>query len=501
MSLFPLRSARVSVHDLLEDEFRSLHNDSACGIWVGERPNNTMVVGAAYTGCYVRQKDEEYVMTLLLKETVDGAPQQYKMEKTCLSLSAMDAPSPDVCSAVGQADKVACAGPSVPQDACEGMGCCYSARDASMPCFFGNKLTTQCTIENNMVIAMSKDLTRPSTNLDSVHVIGVDSSSCAGFSLSKSDSFAVFKFPFSCGGHFQTLGDPVTYENTIEATRGIETWQGSSITRDSTLQVTVRCRYIQTGVVPLQLSVSTLPPPLPVTTTGPLLLEMRIAQDAGYTSYYSTGDYPVVKVLRDPIYLEVHILHRTDPNLVLVLNDCWATSSAEPTLIPQWPILMDRCPFYMDSYLSRLVSVGAPSQAVPIPNHYKRFLVNTFTFVDANSQLSLADLVYFHCSASVCVPSNLDDCKASCGQRKKRMAEPHEVQTLKMAIVSSEGPVALLYEGEVLKLEGSHQPWSSSLDLARALATAGTVASVAVTIVGIWLHRKRHSCNIKAAVV
>ena len=64
--------------------------------------------------------------------------------------------------------------------------------------------------------------------------------------------------------------------------------------------------------------------------------------DFDYASYYTDAQYPVVKVLRDPVYLEVRIIGRTDPNLVLVLNDCWATNSADPMPLPQWPILFDR---------------------------------------------------------------------------------------------------------------------------------------------------------------
>ncbi|XP_077327680.1 zona pellucida sperm-binding protein 4-like [Lithobates pipiens] len=264
-----------------QDEFQHLENDSACGLWVGQKPNNTMVVGAAYDGCYVREVDEEYMMVLLLEENGnDTVEQQHKMEKKCpIQNEVMDAPSPGICSAVSQADKLACAETPVTRDICEAMGCCYSPNDATMPCFFGNKLTTQCSLDNSMVIAVSKDLTKPSLLLNSVHVIGLDKSSCSQLSVATSDSFAVFRFPLSCANAYEVPGSPMTYEMTIEAVRGIQTWQGSSITRDSTMRVTVRCSYIQTGTIPLVVTVNTLPPPLPVSTSGPLELEMRIAQE------------------------------------------------------------------------------------------------------------------------------------------------------------------------------------------------------------------------------
>ncbi|XP_072256615.1 zona pellucida sperm-binding protein 4-like isoform X2 [Pyxicephalus adspersus] len=480
-----------------QDEFQSLNNDSACGLWVGQRPNDTMVIGAAYDGCYVREEDEDYVMVLLLEEIVDGAVEQYKMEKKCPIQNAMDAPSADTCFAVGQEDKLACAGSPVTKDTCEAMGCCYNPNDARMPCFFGNRLTTQCTLDNNMVIAVSKDLSRPSLLLDSVKVIGLDATSCPRLSTAKSNSFAVFIFPLSCSIAHQEPGSPVTYESTIEATRETQTWRGYSITRDSTVRVTVYCSYTQTDTVTLAVTVNTLPTPPPVSTSGPLELEMRISRDLGYASYYTGDEYPVVKVLRDPVYLEVRIIRRTDPNLVLVLNDCWATNSEDPQLFPQWPILLDRCPFIGDNYKTVQIPVGAPSEALPLPNYYKRFFVNTFTFVDTDTQLALGGLVYFHCSASVCVPSAEDSCVAYCGQRRRRMAERQELQALKNT-VTSQGPVAFVFTGdeEMMKLEGTDPSQYSTLDLARAFATAGIVGSVAISVLGLWLRHRRQTCNV-----
>lgn len=60
-----------------------------------------------------------------------------------------------------------------------------------------------------------------------------------------------------------------------------------------------------------------------------------------YTSYYSEADYPVIKVLREPVYVEVRILERTDPNLILVLDHCWATSNPESLSQHQWDLVIN----------------------------------------------------------------------------------------------------------------------------------------------------------------
>lgn len=63
--------------------------------------------------------------------------------------------------------------------------------------------------------------------------------------------------------------------------------------------------------------------------------------DENYSSYYGAGDYPVAKLLRDPIYVEVALRHRTDPALGLLLRQCWATPGPDPGQQPQWALLVN----------------------------------------------------------------------------------------------------------------------------------------------------------------
>ncbi|XP_075455144.1 zona pellucida sperm-binding protein 4-like [Ascaphus truei] len=472
-----------------------LHNNSACGTWVGLKPDGSMVIGAAYDGCYVREKDGAYVMTITLEEVLNGEVQHHRKDLKCPILPAMDSPSPDVCAAIKREDRLSCANPRVAKDLCEGLGCCFSPRDSAMPCYYGNKLTAQCTADNHVLVAIYKDMTTPSLILDSVNLLTVNPASCPELSVSNNNAFIVFRFPLSCGSSFQMDGDKMVYENRFEATKDVVTWQGTSITRDSTMRLTIRCGYARSGIVPLQVEVFTLPPPLPVSTYGPLLLEMRIARDQQYASYFSEGDYPVVKLLREPVYLEVRILQRTDASLVLILHECWATSS-EATQQPQWPILVNRCPFTGDNYLTQLIPAGAASLNVPFPSHYQRFSINTFTFVDERSQLSLGGLVYFHCSASVCVPSTSESCRTNCARRKKRVAEMWVVEEHMENIVTSDGPVDFIAEQDeqTRTMKGDLGACSSPLlDWARGVAAAGGVLAVILVVMALWnCHRNQN---------
>ncbi|XP_073505921.1 zona pellucida sperm-binding protein 4-like isoform X1 [Phyllobates terribilis] len=455
-----------------------------------------MVVGFTFHGCYVREENGNYVVTITLGEVLqNGRFQYHKKDLICPIPLAMDAPSPSDCASVQPVDRLPCANDSISRDLCEGLGCCFSQYDR-LRCYYGKKLTAYCTPENKMVVAISKDLTVPSLILGSVYVTGVDSTSCPEMRVAATASFIGFQLPLSCGGA-KRVAESLIYERTFVATNRVITWQMASITRDSTMRVTVRCSYVHTGVVPLQVEVLTLPPPLPVSTSGPLVLEMRIAKDQQYTSYYTDQEYPIERVLRDPVHTEVRILQRTDPSLVLVLNNCWATNSPVPTNRLQWPILSNSCPFQGDNYLTELVPV-ASSQGMPFPTHYKRFIVNAFTFVDANTQTALSGLVFFHCSASVCVPSATESCSINCARRQKRMADAWGSDDA-LTTVTSDGPIVFNTKLTEMDKWLHEEEGRRSSDVLVAWLQAGAAAFgilLAVYFLGIYLYQRNNKCVV-----
>lgn len=142
--------------------------------------------------------------------------------------------------------------------------------------------------------------------------------------------------------------------------------------------VLFQCRYIGTSVETLVTEVLPVQDPPPVAALGPIEVQLRLANgqcttkgcneckcvsmavsvehfimllsltgnsafivDVAYTSFYMETDYPVTKVLRDPVYVEVQLMGRTDPNLILTLGRCWTTTSSNPHSLPQWDILID----------------------------------------------------------------------------------------------------------------------------------------------------------------
>ncbi|KAL8190876.1 UNVERIFIED_CONTAM: Zona pellucida sperm-binding protein 4 [Gekko kuhli] len=173
-----------------------------------------------------------------------------------------------------------------------------------------------------------------------------------------------------------------------QKTMSLSSTNSHSLLVELLFRLYISCSYSTGDFLPLTVNVFTLPPPPPVTQYGPLNLELRIANDQHYSEYYTNRDYPVVKLLSDPVFLEVRILQRTDSNLVLILHECWATPSTNPLQQPQWPILVNRCPYGGDNYQTHFILVEEAS-GLQFPSHYQRFVVSTFTFVDSTSQQAL----------------------------------------------------------------------------------------------------------------
>ncbi|NXJ80378.1 ZP4 protein, partial [Trogon melanurus] len=458
-----------------EGKAHALQNDSDCGLSVSGTPHGSRKISVSYTGCYVFEwvsdlrgsagtvttpalaaltgvvlpQDGNYLMLIGLEGT-DAAGQRFLREEKLLrcpvDLPALDAPSSSICSAVLGQDRLPCASLPISQGDCEVRGCCYDPRDRVKPCYFGNTVTAHCTPNGQFSIAISRDVTLPPIFLDSVQLASGHNTGCVP--VMKNHAFVVYQFPLSaCGTTFRVTGDQAIYENELVASRGVKNGSLGSVTRDSTFRLHVRCSYSMTGsFIPLSVQVFTLPPLPAVSQPGPLSLELRVAsgkRNGSYTSYYTDNDYPVVKTLRDPVYAEVKILQRTDPDLVLILHHCWATPSINPQQQLQWPVLVDGCPYMGDNYQTQLVPLSL-APGLLFPSHYQRFTLYTFTFVDISSQEMLSGLVYLHCSASVCHRSVQESCTTTCPDRARgKRSAGHPLQD-GASHVSSKGPVIFL---------------------------------------------------------
>ncbi|ETE57079.1 Zona pellucida sperm-binding protein 1, partial [Ophiophagus hannah] len=337
--------------------------------------------------------------------------------------------------------------------ACHQTGCCYDARDQVTPCYYGNTVTVQCLRDGYFILVISRDMLDYPIILESVR-LSYAQADCSP--IRKTESFLVFRFPLTqCGTTVQVTGDKLIYENQLVSGLDILKGPDGSITRDSTLMLHARCIYNATDFLPLQVEVFSPPSPAPIFQVGPLRLELRIATDSSYTSYYS--QYPIVKILRDPVYVEIRILQRDDPSLVLVLHECWATPKLH------------------------------------FPNHYQRFIIYTFTFVDSAPQMVLDGLVYLFCSVSVCHPSDHDSCRVACqmpvASRGHRFLK-EENETESLDLVSTYGAVIFQESIHEKQVEWKNDVISSE-DLTLVLLVVLPIIGISLFIAVLVLWKKR----------
>ncbi|XP_072557035.1 zona pellucida sperm-binding protein 4-like [Paramormyrops kingsleyae] len=346
-------------------------------------------------------------------------------------------------------ERVPCGDPAFGKAACEAINCCFDGQQ----CYYGNAVTVQCTRDGQFVLVVAKDSTVPQLDVASLSLLGGNAAPC--LPVATTNAFAIYTFPVTaCGTVVKLDGDYVVYENRMTSSYEVGVGPLGSITRDSLYELLFQCRYWGAEVASLVAAVNTVPPPLPVAAPGPLRVELRLANGqcftkgcdegaAAYTSYYQDSDYPITKVLRQPLYVEVRILNRTDPNLVLVLENCWAAAGLDPLSLPQWSLLVDGCPYQGDKYQTTLVPVDG-SSGLPFPTHYKRFIVKMFTFVDPASQQLYRGKGFIHCSVAVCRPSATDSCEQRCFRKGRDVAAVRKTTSSHEKAVVSSGEIDLV---------------------------------------------------------
>ncbi|KAL4005918.1 hypothetical protein ACER0C_005631 [Sarotherodon galilaeus] len=348
--------------------------------------------------------------------------------------------------------RVPCGTTGISGAQCESIKCCFDGNQ----CYFGKAVTVQCTRDAQFVVVVAKDVTLPHLDLQTTS-LAAGGPGCSY--VDSNSAFAIYQFPVTaCGTTFMEEPGVIIYENRMTSSYQVGVGPRGSITRDSHFDFLFQCRYIGTDVETVIVEILPLQnPPLPVSAMGPINVIMRLANgrcltkgcnelDVAYTSFYTEADYPVTKVLRDPVYVEVQLLKKTDPMLVLTLGRCWVTTSPFPHTFPQWDILIDGCPYRDDNYLSSLVPVSANS-GLDFPSHYRRFVFKMFTFVgssvkDQKGMDPLHEKLYIHCSTAVCVSGQFVSCEPAC-YRTRRDVEAEDQKTNEPKTVVSSGPLIM----------------------------------------------------------
>ncbi|XP_061896729.1 AT-rich interactive domain-containing protein 1A-like [Entelurus aequoreus] len=352
---------------------------------------------------------------------------------------------PNVCDVAGT-QRVPCGSHDISAAGCEAISCCYDGQR----CYFGKSVTVQCTKDGQFIVVVAKESTVPVIDLETISLIE-DGQGCTH--VDSNSAFVIYQFPVTrCGTVIMEDSGVIVYENRMTSMYEVAMGPLGAITRDTSYNLLFQCRYTGTSVETFIVEVQAIAHPVSVAAPGPLNVELRLAngqchskgcveEHVVYSSFYTEGDYPVTKILRDPVYAEVRLIGRTDPNLVLSLGRCWATTSANPHSVPQWDILIDGCPNRDDRYKTSLVPVGSDS-GLEFLSHYKRFIFQMFTFVDPSSLVPQREHVYIHCSTSVCNAGAGYSCEPMCFRLKRDVGSTPRPSEDSKVVVSS-GPVVM----------------------------------------------------------
>lgn len=61
--------------------------------------------------------------------------------------------------------------------------------------------------------------------------------------------------------------------------------------------------------------------------------------DSTFRSFHKSREHPVLHIVGEPVFVEIFVLKHEAQDLVLLLDDCWATPSADPQDKHRWNLL------------------------------------------------------------------------------------------------------------------------------------------------------------------
>ncbi|XP_063758791.1 LOW QUALITY PROTEIN: uncharacterized protein LOC134877272 [Eleginops maclovinus] len=281
--------------------------------------------------------------------------------------------------------------------------------DLYLACYFP-LTTTECHPNGTMTALAVKVESTP--NLEPSWLTLKDKSCTPEFS---NDHFAYFSFSVdSCGTTRTFFDNYMMYENEIGLSYNSAKGAAYTSPIDPAYRQTISCFYVvnETQTLAFSSKPKTYEPAAEI-GTGQLMVQMRLAQDSYYELFYQADDYPVVKYLRQPLYFELALMQSTDPQLELIVENCWATLYEDRTSLPNWDLILDSCENHDDSYTTIFHLVVSDSRVL-VPSHIKRFSVKMFTFTKDDEVLK--DQIYVHCDAVICDTSSQADgaCRGQC---------------------------------------------------------------------------------------
>ncbi|XP_042291997.1 zona pellucida sperm-binding protein 4-like [Thunnus maccoyii] len=304
--------------------------------------------------------------------------------------------------AVPTGEQVTCGQSGISSSDCKKMGCCVDSSTSA--CYYP---LDECTGDKHFVFAIRDN--SASIPVNPTKLIIPEDTNCKPVIVN--DKVAIFKFKVTeCGARSYEVGETKIYLAEVQTTVQALNLKYGVITRSDPLRFMVECRYSKTGAAPQSLAsvgymvkIPSSSLPSSVISNGLYGVQLRIAKDATYSSYFPTYHQPLRLLLGKPVYLELH-LRSPKPDAVLLVNYCLAyPRSAKNALV----LIYEGCANPYDPNVSVLVVSDLPKN-----RHHRRFMVRAFQFMDQKTNKYLDEEIYFMCSTEVCRPG-----EKTCEQR------------------------------------------------------------------------------------
>ncbi|XP_029363956.1 zona pellucida sperm-binding protein 4-like [Echeneis naucrates] len=421
----------VRVRDLSGATVPVPQSVGSCGVRMGRDKNQSLSFTSRYDSCYARIENSRVVIPLQVQLT--GKDQWLKVNISCPLIKSHTERTPHLPTSLhGQCDteralRVDCGHQTISRRACYKLGCCYDAHE--LTCYYR---LNACSLDGHFVFSVNATDTDPPITPSSLIV--KDQPQC--FPVVTTPDTAVFKLGvMDCGAKKKVDGDILIYEVEVEELHT------ESITKHPPFSLQVICEYTASDLKRAgdlrSLYAVTKPPP--VVALGTIRVQMRIATDASFTSFFPEEQLPLTLPLRKAAYIEVSIAQPSpDPTLSLRVRDCFAYPASRHSV---WTLLYDGCPSPLDNMRS----------SVPVDNlgkttshsQVRRFDVKTFAFLDPHTGHPSMEEMYFYCWVEICTDHL--DCAQSCaiisseGERQRRETSSESNQ----AHLVSFGPLML----------------------------------------------------------
>ncbi|XP_031176948.1 zona pellucida sperm-binding protein 4-like [Sander lucioperca] len=436
----PQVKSNIHVKDITGAIIPLSQTEEYCGVRLVREKNQNLYVYSTYDSCYAQIEGSKVVIPLQVQLT--GGDRWFRVNIICPLIKRrsektelIPTPLPGNCD-TEKALRVDCGYQRISSDVCYKLGCCYDADDLN--CYYR---LNACSLDGHFVFSVKA--TGTDQPIDPSSLIVKDQPQCSP--VVTTPDTAIFKIGvMDCGVKMKVEGDMEIYEVEVE-----ELHTKKSITRHTPFSVKVQCEYEaskQTSEraskrrVPDLRSLYAVTNPPPVVAMGTMALQMRIAKDASFTSFFSEDQLPLTLPLRDVAYVEISFAQPSpDPTLSLGVRDCFAYPSSRHSV---WTLLYYGCPNPLDNMRS---SVPVDNQGKTTSHsQVRRFDVKTFAFLDPDTDHPSVEEIYFFCWVEICTDDV--DCAQQCaiitseeGQRRRREAitESDQVQLVSL------GPLVL----------------------------------------------------------